>query len=217
MLVMNLQVPIVLSLQPHQVQYQAVPLLEQGAATAGPPPTPVLPPSRHVYHITPSPPPQHQRSYQPEMVAGKAPPPSKFRGNMKGPEGWILQMDDYFTITQTRNEIQRLAYIGLYTKGDALEWWKSNKHRFNIWAEVKDAIREYYGDHYKPDSAFNEINDVKQTGTVRKYLNNMDRLNVYTKMTEHHLMNISLNGIIPHLRQAMAHYDDLRSKASKWK
>ena len=50
---------------------------------------------------------------------------------MKDLEGWILQMDDYFTVTQARNEVQRLAYVGLCTEGDALEWWKSNKHRFN--------------------------------------------------------------------------------------
>ena len=70
------------------------------------------------------------------MVAGNAPLPSKFRVNMTDLEGWILQMDDYFTITQTHNEVQRLAYVGLYTEGDALEWWKSNKHRFNAWREV---------------------------------------------------------------------------------
>ena len=55
------------------------------------------------------------------MVAGKAPPPSKFRGNMKHLEGWILQMDDYFTITQTCNDVQRLAYVGPCAEGDALE------------------------------------------------------------------------------------------------
>ena len=87
-------------------------------------------------------------------------------------------MDDYFTITQTRNKIQWLAYIGLYTEGDALKWWKSNKHRFNAWEELKDAIREYYGDHYKLNRAFNEISNLKQTGTVQKYLNHIDRLNV---------------------------------------
>ena len=81
---------------------------------------------------------------------------------MKDLEGWILQMDDYFTITQTRNEVQWLAYAGLYTEGEALEWWKSNKHSFKAWREVTAAIREYYGDHYKPDRAFNEISDLKQ-------------------------------------------------------
>ena len=47
-----------------------------------------------------------------------------------------------------------------------MEWWKSNQHKCNTWEEVKDTIREYYGDHYKPDIAFNEISDFKQTGTV---------------------------------------------------
>ena len=126
-------------------------------------------------------------------------------------------MDDYFTIIQTCNEVQWLAYVGLCMEGEALELWKSNKHRFNAWREVADAIKEYYGDHYKPDRAFNKINDLKQTGTVQKYLNDIDRLNVYAKITDHHHINIILNSITPRLRQAMAHYEDLRSYPSKWK
>ena len=136
---------------------------------------------------------------------------------MKDLEGWILQMDDYFTITQTRNEVQRLANVGLCTEGDALDCWKSNKHRFNACRAVTTAIKEYYGDHYKPDRAFNEMSDLKQTGTVQKYLNDIDRLNVYAKMTDHHLINIILNGITSCLRQAMVHYEDLGSDLSKWK
>ena len=134
---------------------------------------------------------------------------------MKDLEGWILQIDDYFTITQTQNEIQGLAYIGLYTKGNALEWWKSNKHRFNAWEEVKDTISEYYGDHYRPERAFNQISDLKQTGTVQKYLNDIDRLYFCTKMTDHYLINIILNDITPCLPQAMAHYENLCSDLSK--
>ena len=98
-----------------------------------------------------------------------------------------------------------------------MEWWKSNSHRFHAWEEVKDDVREYYGDHYKPDRAFNEISDLKQTDTVQKYLNDIDRLNVYTKMTDHHLINISLNGITPRLHQTIAHYEDLYSDPPKWK
>ena len=79
----NPQAPIVQSPQPHPVQYQVVPLLEQGAAAAGPPPAPVPPPSRHVYNASPSPPPQRYLRYQWDMVAGKAPPPSTLRGNIK--------------------------------------------------------------------------------------------------------------------------------------
>ena len=40
---------------------------------------------------------------------------------MKYLEGWILQVDDYFTIIQIRNEVQPLAYIGLCTEGDTFE------------------------------------------------------------------------------------------------
>ena len=171
--------------------------------------------SRPVHNVTPSPPTQHQRRCQPEMVAGKAPPLSKFRDNTKDIQEWILQMDDYFTITELRNKIQRLAYIVLCTKRDALEWWKSNKHKFNAWEEVKDAIREYYSDHYKPDRPINKITDLEQTGSVQQYLLDIDRLNVCAKMTNHHLINMFLNDITPRLRQVMAHYKDLCSDPSK--
>ena len=73
---------------------------------------------------------------------------------------------------------------------------------------VKEAIMEYYGDHYKPDRAFNKISDLKQTGIIQKYLNDIDRFNVYAKMTDCHLINIILNGCTPCLRQAVAHYWD---------
>ena len=63
----------------------------------------------------------------------------------------------------------------------------------------------------------NEISDLKGTGTVQKYFIVIDRLNVYAKMTDHHLINIILNGITSGLCQAMAHYEDLRFDPSKWK
>jgi len=120
-------------------------------------------------------------------------------------------MDDFFKITLTRNEEQRLAYIGLCTKSEALEWWKANRQRHNTWEGVKEALRIYYGNHYQADQAYNEIVALKMTGTVQKYLNDIDRLNVYANMTDHHIINIVLNGIPPRLRLAMAHYENLRA------
>ena len=52
---------------------------------------------------------------------------------------------------------------------------------------------------------------------MQKYVNDIDRLNIYAKMTDHHLINIILNSITPCLRQAIAHYEDLHSDPSKWK
>ena len=60
---------------------------------------------------------------------------------MKNLEGWILQMDNYFTIMQIRNKQQQLAYVGLYTESKVLEWWQANRYRYTTWKEVKDTIR----------------------------------------------------------------------------
>ena len=79
------------------------------------------------------------------------------------------------------------------------------------------AIGEFYGDYCKPERTFNNISDLKQTGTVQKYLNDIDGLNVYAKLTAHHLINIILNCIILRLCQGVAHCEDLCSDLSKWK
>ena len=104
-------------------------------------------------------------------------------------------MDDYFIIMQTHNKVQQLACVGLYTEGDALECWKCEKHRFNIWEEVQDTSREYYGNYYKSDRAFPEISDLKQPGTIQASLNVLDRHNVCAKMTDHYLININLKSV----------------------
>src|SRR5205807_1386025 len=208
-----------LGVQPHSPQPRvprgrAVPQLEEAAAAAAPPAPPVPPPSRQIIDVLPSP---HRPQDEPDMVAGKAPPPSKLSGKMEKLEGWLLQMDNYFTITRTRNERQRLAFVGLSTEGDALEWWKPNRHRHDKWEDVKDTIRVYYGDHYRSDKAYNEIVAIHQTGTVQKYRTQIDRLNVYAGMTDHHLINIILNRISSRLRISMAHYEDLRQHPNLWR
>ena len=98
-----------------------------------------------------------------------------------------------------------------------MESWKANRHKYTSWEEVKVAIREYYGDHYKSERACNKIGDLKQTGTVQKYLYDIDRLNFHAKMTDHHLINIILNSITAHLRQVVADYEYLCSELFKWK
>ena len=72
------------------------------------------------------------------------------------------------------------------------------------WAEAKEATRKYNCDNYKPDTIFDTICDCKQTGIVSKYLNDIDRHNIYLKTIDNHLINIVLNGSTSHLRQATA-------------
>ena len=73
---------------------------------------------------------------------------------------------------------------------------------------MKDPIGEHYGDHYKLYKALNEISDLRQTGTVQKYMNHINRLNVYTNMTYYHLINNILNCVTPGLHQVIAYYED---------
>ena len=87
----------------------------------------------------------------------------------------------------------------------------ANRHRYIRWDEVKDAIRKYYGNHYKPDGAFNKMSDFKQTSSIQQYLNDIDRLNIYAQITDYYLINIMVNSITPHLYQAMAYNKDLRA------
>ena len=157
-------------------------------------------------NVSPSP---HREECEQDVVVGKALPPSQFSGKMEKLEGWLLQMDDYFTITRTQNERQRLAFVGSSTEGDALEWWKANRHRHDNWQDVKEAIRVYYGDHYQSDKAYNEIVALRQTGTRQKYLTEINHLKVYAGMTDHYLIYIVLNSITSCLRISMAHYEEL--------
>ena len=101
---MQPQLPIVQSLEPRPIEHQAVPLLEQGATAIRHPAPPVPTSSSYIYNVTQSPLSQQYQRYHPEMVAGTAPPSAKCRGDVKNLHGWILQIDDYFTMTQICNE-----------------------------------------------------------------------------------------------------------------
>ena len=152
--------------QPERPQVR-VELLESIAGQylgALPPPSA---PRHQIYNAEPSPPPRRrQPDNDDNMIAGKAPPPSKFNGNRERLQGWLLQVTAYFTITGTRNERQRHAFVGLCMDGKALEWWKANKDKYASWAEVQTGIELYYGDHYQADSAYLEIHKLRQTGPV---------------------------------------------------
>jgi len=143
------------------------------------------------------------------MRAGKAPSPSKFSRDTNALEGWILQMDEYFLITIITSEQQRLAYLSLCLEGKALEWWKTNRVKYTIWKEAQDGLYLYYGDHYGADRSYQKIIDLRQTGTVRDYLTELDSLNAYARIPEAQLINVILNGLVPKLRGHMAYYEQL--------
>ena len=112
-----------------QVQVEQLEAIAGQYVGAPPPPSP---PQRQIYNAEPSPPPRRR---QPDndyaMIAGTAPPPSKFNGNRERLDSWLLQVTAYFTITGTRNERQRLVFVGLCMEGKGLDRWKANKHKYS--------------------------------------------------------------------------------------
>jgi len=53
--------------------------------------------------------------------------------------------------------------------------------------------------------------ELRQTSTVQHYLTEVDRLNSYATIPDRQLINILITGINYNLREAIAHYEHLRS------
>ena len=102
-------------------------------------------------------------------------------------------------------------------EGNALDWWKANKDKYSSWAEVQTGIELYYGDHYRTDRAHLEIHELRQTGPVQDYLNEMDRLNTYAKIPDRAMINIIINKLKGPLRRSMTHYEHLRENPDEWR
>ena len=52
------------------------------------------------------------------MTVGKVPLLTKFLSSMKDQDGWMLHMDDYYSIAQTRNEVQWPTFVALCSAVD---------------------------------------------------------------------------------------------------
>ena len=86
-------------------------------------PPPLSPQQHQIHNAEPSRPPRRWRpNYYDDMIAGQAPTHSKFNGNSERLEGWHLQVTAYFTITRTRYEHERFAFVGLRMDAKALAW-----------------------------------------------------------------------------------------------
>ena len=84
-----------------QVQVEQLEAIAGPYSGAQPPPSP---PQHQIYNAEPAPPPRRRQPHNDnDMIAGKAPPPSKFNGNRERLKGWLLQVTAYFTITGTSN------------------------------------------------------------------------------------------------------------------
>ena len=133
--------------QPERPQVQVEQLEAIAGQYVGAAP-PLSPPQHQIYNTEPSPPSRRRQPHTDDnMVAGMAPPPSKCNGNRERLEGWLLHVTAYFTVTVTRNDRHRLAFVVLCMAGKFLDWWKANKDKYATGAGVPTGIELYYRDH----------------------------------------------------------------------
>ena len=126
-------------------------------------------------------------------------------------------MEEYFNITLTRNEGQRLAYVSICLERKAFEWWRANKPKFRTWEEAQAGFRSYYGDRYKKDRSHQELLALVQTGPIQDYLTEVDRLNGDAGIPDDKLISMILPLLSQHLRSSMAHYENLRATPVQWR
>lgn len=159
----------------------------------------------------------HRAPEDDETISINIPPPEKFSGDRAALEGFLFQLEAYFTLKNVVSNKQKLAVAGMSLKDPAFSWWKPNVPEWRSWGEAKNALQAYYGDYYKADHAYREIQDLKQTGSVQNYLGAIDRLNAYAQIPPAQLIRAILTGIKPRLRLNMAHYESLRNKPLEWR
>lgn len=152
-----------------------------------------------------------------ELRSIRASQPKPFGGIRKELDGFLFQMENYFTLQNIKNSAQKLASLSLSLEGSALEWFKANQRSYRTWEEVKEALQAYYGDHYRADKAYKKILQLKQIGSVQDYLSNLDRLNTYAQISDLQLIQIILMALKPDVRSSMAHYEHLRSNPIEWR
>ena len=182
-------------------------------------PLPLSPPQQHVYDAENSPSPRcrSQNHNDDHMIAGKAPPPSKFNAKRESLERLHLRLTAFFTITHIRNERQKLAFVGLCLQGKALDWCKPKEDNYASWSEVHTWIQLNYGDHYRADRAQVELHKLRHCGSVPDCLNEIDRLNTYAKITDVEIINIIMNNLSGPIRCSIANCEHLRSYPTEWR
>ena len=146
----------------------------------------------------------------------KTDPLKAFSGHRASLDNFIYQLEKYFHLQKINDSEDRFAVISLCLSRSILSWWKANESKYTTWDEVKKALLDYFGDHYRADRSHQQMLKLKQHGDVLHYLATLDELNIYVGLSEAELIRIILMGIKPDLRRSMTHYEKERSNLPEW-
>ncbi|XP_078442298.1 uncharacterized protein LOC144711996 [Wolffia australiana] len=118
----------------------------------------------------------------------------KFRGD--DVEGWVRGMERFFQVQEVLEE-DRIDVAMANLEGEALQWylWTTDRYTFTGWNDFKIQIGRRF-DETLGDNIKHQFMDIKQTGTVKEYRKEFERLSVYLPpMPEDIMYDIFLKGL----------------------
>jgi len=77
-------------------------------------------------------------------------------------------------------------------------------------------MKKCYRDHYRVYRVHLAIIELRQSGTIQDFLNEIKRHNAYAKVSESAILNIIIHNLSIKLRDAIAHYEHLYSQPKHW-
>ncbi|CAF1532690.1 unnamed protein product, partial [Adineta steineri] len=101
--------------------------------------------------------------------------PLKFYGGKDNVTTWIDEIEQQFNIMHL-NDNDKLNVIHICLAGEALQWFKQNKFKFNCWSTFTDEITKSYTSNLQRDLAFERLKQYQQTihqSTTQYYIEMM--------------------------------------------
>lgn len=142
----------------------------QAAAAAAPPPQLPAPPA-------PQPAPEAPAAAP--LVQVVLPRPEKFSGTKSHTElhNWVHQMESYLRVQRLLDRPEAIQQAVGYLTGAAQTWWRFREKRIEMglateittWAEMREAIVEYFGGTNPQQAARDELEKCSQTKSVKEY------------------------------------------------
>jgi hypothetical protein len=109
----------------------------------------------------------------------KPPKPDVFRGGRKVPS-WLFLLEQYFNVTQIIDHTMRIHFASALLRDAAADWWRGYlmaagatpplRAPISTWDDFKAAITQHFQPIHEEDFARQQIQSVKQQGTVRDYI-----------------------------------------------
>jgi len=89
---------------------------------------------------------------------------------------WLFQINQYYDLVKVTDESTRIRYAASLLKGNASLWYQlqcvrsSTSEAFSTWNEFQEALRKQFTPVNWEKRARDQLIDLRQTGSVRRYL-----------------------------------------------